>query len=194
MKKSLGAKTIVYPAPVLIIGSYGKDGKPNLMTAAWGGICSSIPPCIAVSVRKSRKTYENIVEQKSFTISILSEIHRKEADFFGLVTGKDIDKFEVAKLTPLKSDLVNAPYAKEFPLIIECKLIKEIELGSHIQFIGEIVDVKLDEEFIDEDGIIDINKLRPISFCPADGKYYGLGKNLGKSYDIGKDIMDKQKD
>lgn len=190
MKKSLGAKTIIYPAPVFIIGSYDSDENPDLMTAAWGGICSSIPPCIAVSVRPSRKTCENIMDKKAFTVSILSEVYRKEADFFGLISGKDIDKFKAAKLTPVKSGMVDAPYAKEFPLIIECKLINTFELGSHIQFIGEIVDVKLDEEFIDEDGKVNINKLKPISYCPANGKYYGLGKDLGKSYDIGKDLLE----
>ena len=70
MNKSLGAKTLIYPAPVLVVGTYDKAGKPNVMTASWGGICCSQPPCIAVSLRKATYSYNNILERKAFTISI----------------------------------------------------------------------------------------------------------------------------
>ena len=189
MKKSLGARTLVYPAPVFVIGSYDVHGKPDLMTASWGGICSSNPPCIAVSIRKSRMTYENIVERKAFTVSIPSEIHRKEVDFFGLVSGRSVDKFSATNLTPVKGQLVDAPYAKEFPMVLECKLLDTNAIGSHFQFVGEIIDVKLDEEFFEDEKTVNIEKLRPLLYSPANGKYYGLGKELGKIYSIGKDLV-----
>jgi hypothetical protein len=119
MKKSLGAKTLVYPAPVFVVGTYDSQGKPNVMTASWGGICCSQPPCVAVSLRKATYTYGNIVERKAFTISIPSEVNVAAADHFGLVSGRDEDKFATAKLTPVRSDLVDAPYVKEFPMIVE---------------------------------------------------------------------------
>jgi len=72
MKKSFGAKTLVYPTPVWIIGTYDKVGKPNAMTIAWGGICSSTPPCVAVSIRKATYTHGNIIERKAFTVNVLS--------------------------------------------------------------------------------------------------------------------------
>ena len=101
MKKSIGAKTIIYPAPVLIVGTYDKTGKPNVMTAAWGGICCSKPPCVAVSLRKATYSYGSIVENKAYTINIPSEKFVKESDYFGLVSGKTEDKFAAAGLTPV---------------------------------------------------------------------------------------------
>ena len=145
MKKSLGAKTIVYPTPVLVVGTYDKDGKPNVMTVAWGGICCSVPPCIAVSLRKATYSYGNIVSRKAFTVSVPSERHVKEADYFGIASGRAEDKFAATGLTPVRSDLVNAPYVQEFPLVLECRLAHTFELGLHTQFVGEILDVKIDE-------------------------------------------------
>jgi flavin reductase (DIM6/NTAB) family NADH-FMN oxidoreductase RutF len=187
MKKSLGAKTILYPTPVLIIGTYDKAGKPNVMTAAWGGICCSSPPCVAVSLRKATYSYGNIVEQKAFTINIPSEDYIKEVDYFGIVSGKNKDKFSDTGLTPVESNTVYAPYVKEFPLVLECKLLHTFEVGLHTQFIGEIMDVKADEDVIGEDGLPDIEKIKPFSFTPDRRTYYGTGKYLGKAFSIGKD-------
>ena len=93
MKKSLGAKTILYPTPVLVVGTYDNNGRPNVMTAAWGGICCSVPPCIAVSLRKATYSYHNIVQRKAFTVSVPSEQYVKDADYFGIASGKTEDKF-----------------------------------------------------------------------------------------------------
>jgi len=188
MKKSLGAKTIAYPTPVFVVGTYDKDGKPNVMTAAWAGICCSVPPCIYVSLRKATYTYGNILERKAFTVSIPSESHVKEADYFGIASGRDVDKFKATGLTPVKSDLVDAPYVKEFPLVLECKLLRHIEIGLHTEFIGEIVDVKADETILDKDGIPDIERIRPIVFSPEGHKYNGVGNFLGKAFSIGGEI------
>ena len=117
MKKSIGAKTIIYPTPVLVVGTYDKAGKPNAMTASWGGICCSKPPAIAVSLRKATYTHGNIVQRKAFTINIPSENYVREADFFGIVSGKREDKFSSSGLTAVKSELVDAPYVEEFPLV-----------------------------------------------------------------------------
>ncbi|HSQ39228.1 MAG TPA: flavin reductase family protein, partial [Anaerolineales bacterium] len=121
MKTSRGAKTIVYPTPVFIVGTYDDADKPNLMAAAWGGICCSRPPCVSVSLRKATYTYGNIVARGAFTVNIASEQYVKEADYVGLVSGRDVDKFAAAGLTPVKSDLVDAPYVAEFPMVLECK-------------------------------------------------------------------------
>ena len=187
MMKSLGAKTIVYPTPVFVVGSYDQDGKPNVMTAAWAGICCSYPPCISVSLRKATYSYANIMNRKAFTISVPSESHVKEADYFGIVSGKDVDKFKATGLTPVKSDLVDAPYVEEFPLILECKLLMQNEIGLHTQFIGEILDVKADQSVLGQDGISDIEKVRPIIFSPEGRKYHGIGKLLGEAFAIGRE-------
>ncbi|MBE7445938.1 MAG: flavin reductase family protein [Planctomycetia bacterium] len=188
MKKSLGAKTIVCLTPVFIVGTYDKTGKPNAMNVAWGGLCCSSPPSIAISLRKATYTYGNVVYRKAFTINIPSESHVREADYFGMVSGGKEDKFSVSGLTPVKSDLVDAPYIKEFSLILECKLTHTVEIGLHTQFIGEIMDVKADASVFGEEGTIDIEKIHPILYAPEVRAYYGAGRCLGKAFSVGKQI------
>lgn len=186
MKKSLGIKTIVYPTPVLIVGTYDREGVPNAMAVAWGGICCSEPAAIAISVRKARQTYDNLMNRNAFTVNIPSESYVKEADYFGIVSGKKEHKFEMSGLTPVKSDLVAAPYISEFPMVIECVVSKSIELGSHTQFIGVVKDVKVEESMLRADGVPDMSKIKPISFNPADRGYYGIGRYVAEAYSIGK--------
>ncbi len=188
MKRSLGAKTLLYPTPVCVVGTYDRAGKPNVMTAAWAGICCSSPPCIAVSLRKATYTYGNIMERKAFTISLPSEEYVKQADYFGMVSGRDEDKLSKARLTAVKGDQVDAPFVKEFPLALECKLLHTVEIGLHTEFIGEILDVKADEECLGPDGLPDIEKIRPILFSPDGRKYHGAGRLLGNAFSVGREI------
>lgn len=185
MKISIGAKSIVFPHPVFVVGTYDKSGKPNVMTAAWAGICCSQPPCVYVALREATYTYANIPERKAFTISIPSEKYVKEADYFGIVSGKTEDKFSSMKLTPVKSDLVDAPYVKEFPVVLECVLFKDVKLGLHTQFIGEIKDIKVEDTALKE-SVPDIEKIKPIIFNSANRTYYGIGKYLGDAFSIGR--------
>jgi flavin reductase (DIM6/NTAB) family NADH-FMN oxidoreductase RutF len=191
MKKSLGAKTILYPTPVLIVGTYDAAGKPNAMTAAWGGICCSSPPCVAISLRKATYTYGNVVQQGAFTINIPSEKYAREADYFGMVSGKKKDKFAETGLTPVRSALVNAPYIAEFPFALECKLIQQIELGLHTQFVGEILDIKADDTVLDAKGMLDIEKVKPFFYVPEANADFGTGKWLGAAFSIGGDVKKK---
>ena len=186
MKKSIGAKTIVFPTPVFIVGTYDKSGKPNMAAVAWGGICCSAPPCIAISLRKATYTYGNIISRKAFTVSIPSEKYIKEADYVGMVSGRDENKFATTKLTPIKSALVDAPYVLEFPFALECKVIRTIKIGLHTQFIGQIEDIKVDRNIFDKKGGLDIKKIKPFLFNPADRSYYGTGKYLANAFSIGK--------
>ncbi len=188
MKRSMGAKTLVYPTPVFVVGTYDENDRPNVMTVAWGGICCSRPPCVAVSLRKATYSYGNIVRREAFTVSVPSESHAKQADYFGLVSGKKEDKFSAAGLTPVRSELVDAPYVQEFPLVLECKLLHTFELGLHTQFVGEIVDVKADEEVLGEAGLPDMEKVRPMIFAPETRGYHGVGRFLGEAFSIGKQI------
>ena len=110
MKTSLGAKPLVYPTPVFIVGTYDAQGKPNAMAVAWGGICCSKPPCLSISVRKATYTHGNLMKREAFTVSIPSQEYLAEADYFGLVSGRDEDKFAVTGLTAVPSTLVDAPF------------------------------------------------------------------------------------
>lgn len=192
MKKSIGAKTIAYPTPAWVIGTYDKEGKPNVMTAAWAGICCSQPPCVAVSLRKATYSYASLMERRAFTVNIPSQKYAAETDYFGIASGRDEDKFKTAGLTAVKSDLVDAPYVAEFPLILECRIIHVHEIGKHTQFIGEILDVKADEEVLDKKGYPDIEKIKPIIYAPTIRKYYGIGEYLGDGYTVGLPLTKKE--
>ncbi len=186
MKKSLGAKTLLYPTPVLVVGSYHADGRPNVMTAAWGGIACSKPPCVCVSLRAATATHGNVVARKAFTISLPSGEQAAAADYFGLVSGRSVDKFSVTGLTPVKAEFVDAPYVAEFPLVVECKVVQVHELGLHTQFIGEIKDVKIEQACLDGDGHIDVGKLDPIAHAFEPGGYFALGALIGPALSIGR--------
>jgi len=186
MKQSLGARTIAYPMPVFVIGTYDHAGKPNAMVAAWGGICSSDPPSIAVSVRPTRYTYRNLMEKREFTISIPSEDYLRETDYFGIASGEDNDKFAATGLTPVRSTLVDAPFVREFPVVLECRVINRVDIRAHVQFIGEILDVKVDESVIGPDGKPDLSKIRPLGFDMARSEYFAMGPVVGKAFSAGR--------
>jgi len=188
MKKSIGARTILYPTPVLVVGSYDADGRANAMTAAWGGIACSKPPCVSVSLRAATASHGNIMARKAFTISLPGEANAAQADYCGLVSGRDHDKFAELGLTAVRSALVDAPYIAEFPLVLECAVVAVHELGLHTQFIGEIRDVKVDDVLLDESGAIDAARLRPILWMMGAG-YYAIGELVGKAYSIGKTLV-----
>ncbi|MCL2549380.1 MAG: flavin reductase family protein [Methanimicrococcus sp.] len=189
--KSLGPSTAAFPTPTWVIATYDKNGRANAMTAAWGGVANSSPASVFVAVRPDRYTYENILIKREFTICIPSEEHVKEADYFGIESGRDIDKIEAAGLTAVKAEKVNAPYIAEFPMHLECRLADRMNLGSHFVIIGQIVDVKAREEIMDHKDSIEIQKLKPIIYSPTDKNYYGVGEEIGNAFSIGKELKKK---
>lgn len=192
MKKSLGPNTLVYPTPVWVIGTYDQNGKTNVMTAAWGGICCSAPPCIAVSLREATYTHGCIMNRRAFTVNVGVERYAAEVDYFGLSSGRSVDKLAAAGLTAVMSEVVDAPYIAEFQLVLECKLKQVVEIGLHTQFIGEIIDVKADEEILGENNIPDISLLRPMIFSPGNRKYHGVGQMIGEAFALGKRLREKK--
>jgi flavin reductase (DIM6/NTAB) family NADH-FMN oxidoreductase RutF len=188
MKKSFGAKTLIFPTPVWCVGSYDLNGKANIMTIAWGGICCSKPPCVTISLRKATYTYSSIMERKAYTINVPHEKFAPEVDYVGMASGRNEDKFERTGLTPVKSNLVDAPYIDEFPMILECKVIHYHEIGLHTHFIGEILDVKVEESALLDDGRPDVAKIRPLVYSPEISEYLGIGRPVGKAYEIGKEV------
>jgi flavin reductase (DIM6/NTAB) family NADH-FMN oxidoreductase RutF len=188
MKRSRGAKTIVFPAPVFIVCTYDGAGQPNMMAAAWGGICCSRPPAVAVSLRAATHTYGSIAERGAFTINIASEEYLEEADYAGIVSGRDVNKFDRTGLTPVRSELVDAPYIAEYPVVLECQLRHTFELGLHTLFVGEILDVKAEANVYNDAGQIDIKKVRPLLWAPDGGGYYAVGDYLGPAFSVGKRV------
>jgi flavin reductase (DIM6/NTAB) family NADH-FMN oxidoreductase RutF len=185
MKKSLGPRTIPFPAPVWVVGSYDAAGRPNMMTASWVGICCSRPPCIAVSLRQQRYSYANLVARGAFTISVPSREHVKVVDYWGIVSGRDEDKLARSGLTAARSELVDAPYVAAFPAVMECRVLHTLELGSHTQFVGEILDVKVDEALLGSNGQPDFDRLA--LFVYAD-EYRAVGGIVAEAFTIGKEV------
>jgi flavin reductase (DIM6/NTAB) family NADH-FMN oxidoreductase RutF len=186
----MGARTILCPTPVLVVGTYDAEGRPNVSTAAWGGICCSKPPCVAVSFRAATMAHGNIMRRRAFTVSVPSSSYVREADYFGVVSGRDVDKFAASGLTAEPSGLVDAPYVSEFPLVLECAVRHVNELGLHTQFIGEIIDVKLDERCVDESGTMDAGSIDTFFFAPQDGHYYGGATRIATAFSVGRSLKE----
>ncbi len=182
MRKNFGVKTYVYPMPVFIVAAYDKNGAPCCMNAAWGGIYDTNQ--IMVCLSDDHKTTKNIIESGAFTVSVADAKHVTEADYVGIVSGNNLpDKMEKARLTITKSEFVNAPIINEFPMTVECKLLKFNEDGICI---GEIVNVSADEKVLGKDGQIDPLKLEAITYDPVHHTYIKLGEKVGNAFSDGK--------
>lgn len=180
MRKNFGAKPILYPMPVLIIGTYDENGKANAMNAAWGGIVGENEIIVDLG---SHQTTDNIIKNEAFTISVGDSEHMLECDYVGVVSGKnEPDKMSKAGFTTTKSELVNAPIISELPLVLECKL-KQVIDGC--KFIGEIVNVTADERILGDDGEISLDKFHPITYDCIHHGYYELGKRVGTAFSDG---------
>ena len=185
MRKNLGAKAILYPMPVLIIGTYDEKGTPNAMNAAWGGISEETE--ISICVDDSHKTAENVVKSGAFTVSIADKNNVVAADYVGIISGNnEEDKIAKCGWTAEKSELVNAPLFKELPLALECKL-KSYDKDS-CRLVGEIVNISADESILDDKGRISLEKFFPITYDPVGHTYRTLGDVVGKAFSDGKNI------
>ena len=173
-----GAKPLLLPMPVLIIGTYDENGVPNAMNAAWGTITDFQEITISLA---PHKTTENFAITGAFTISMATEDTVTACDYVGIVSANDVpDKFAKAGFHATKSEKVNAPLIDELPMALECK-VKSYEDDI---LIGEIVNVTADELVV-TDGKIDIQKLKPIAYDPTSNSYVTLGNVVGKAFSDG---------
>lgn len=189
MKTSLGAKTLASPTPTWVVCAYDKAGKATGATIAWGGICNGKPPSLTISLRAATYTHGCIMASRAYTVCIPRQDQAAVADYFGMASGREADKFAVAGLTAVKSELVAAPYIAEFPLVLECAVTHVTELGLHTQFVGEIQDVKADPDILDADGKIDLARMGAVIYAPGSRQYYGLGPLLGPGFSLGGSLM-----
>ena len=190
MKKNIGAELGICPTPVVVAGTYDENGKPNMATLAWVGVCCSDPPCVQVSIRKNRCTYAAIVARKAFSVNVPSARHIVETDYAGVASGRDSDKFAVTKLTPVSCSIIDAPMIMEFPISMECRLTHTLSLGTHDLFVGEILACWVDEAVLGGNGKPDPQKIDPPVFT-TDGRYFGLGGFIAASHNVGKKLLGK---
>ena len=180
MRHSFGAKTILYPMPVLIIGTYDANGIPNAMNAAWGGISEEAE--ISVCIDDGHKTAENLA-RGGFTVRVGDEKNLVACDYVGIVSGNKVpDKIKRAGWTVTKSELVDAPIFNELPLTLECKVIGYDKDTCILK--GRIVNVSADDS-ICTDGKIDLDKFTPITYDPVNHTYRKLGEAVGKAFSDG---------
>jgi len=172
-KREVKPQTILIPLPAVMVSCALPEGRPNIITVAWVGVACSEPPMISIAIRKTRHSHKIISESGEFVINIAGEDQLKAVDFCGVVSGKEVDKFKEAGLTPLKAKRVNVPLIKECPINLECSVRYTLELGSHDLFIGEILATHMDEEVLDNAGRPDIAKLKPFVYCTKAHQYWG---------------------
>lgn len=186
-KVSLSARTLLYPTPAVLVGSYDAAGVANVMTAAWAGICCSRPPCVAVSLRKATYSHGSIVARKAFTVSVPSVAQVAAVDHAGIASGREGDKLSALGLTAVRSELVDAPYVAECPVVLECRLAHSFELGSHTEFVGEILDVKAEAAVLGENGLPAVELVKPLLYVPGSEAYHAVGERVAKAFSVGRE-------
>lgn len=188
MFTSLGPQPFLTSVPVMLVGTYDSDGKPNVMPVAWGGLCCSQPPCLSVSIRKTSWTYRAICERKAFTVSIPDRKLVALADFCGLVSGRTVDKFTALGVTPASGEHVDAPYVSQCPVVMELLLRNTLELGSHVQFVGEIMDLKIRSDCLGEEGLPLLARIDGIQYAPLAKAYYSTGEFIARACAVGRTV------
>ncbi len=183
--RSLGSKTFAYPMPVFIIGTYGEDGTPNAMNAAWGGISNE--GRISICVDRSHKTAANAVKKGAFTVSIGEASQATACDYVGIVSGNKVaDKVSRSGLHAVRSDKVDAPRFEELRMCLHCRMVSYDE-GSSELLVGDIVDITADDSIL-TDGRVDPAKLRPLAFDPVNHAYLELGNAVAAAFSEGKKL------
>lgn len=175
----------MYPLPVLIIGTYDENGNPNAMNAAWGGMYDSDQVVLCLSA--SHKTTKNIMINRAFTVSFANKDNLLAADFVGIVSGnKDQNKMEKTGWTTTKSSFVNAPLIDQLPVCMECEYLKVTEEGN---IVGKIINVSIDEDYLDADDKVLTEKFCPIAYDPVNHTYLECSKAVGHAFKDGKDLI-----
>ncbi|MGC3976760.1 MAG: flavin reductase family protein [Paludibacteraceae bacterium] len=170
---------MIYPLPAAMISCGTSEEEYNILTISWMGTICTNPPMCYISVRPERHSYEIIKRTGEFVINLTNEELAYAADWCGVKSGKNVNKFEEMKLTPVKGEMINAPIIKESPLCIECKVKEIIPLGSHHMFIADVLNVQADARFINEEtDKFDIEKAILIAY--SHGHYYKLGEEIGR--------------
>jgi len=183
-KKKLGPQPMIWPHPTVLVGA-DVDGKPDFAAVAWTGVAASKPASITIALQPQRYSLKGIYENRTFSINVPSVDLVKEADYCGLVSGKDADKVKDCKFKVFYGELKTAPMIEECPVNLECEVAHILNLGSHMLVVGRV-----NESYISEgcltDGFPDMFKARPFVF--GHKKYYALGEAIADPFKSGWDI------
>lgn len=168
---------MLYPVPAVMVSCRRPGEKPNIITVAWAGTVCSSPAMVSVSVRKERYSYNILKETGEFVVNLVTKDLVRAADYCGVRSGRNVDKYTEMHLTELPSRLVEAPGIAESPVNIECRVTEVKELGSHDLFLAEVVSVTVEDRYLDENGRFDLNRAGLIAY--SHGEYFELGKKAG---------------
>lgn len=168
---------MLYPVPAVMVSCQRPGEKPNIITVAWAGTVCSSPAMLSISVRKERHSYGILKETKEFVVNLVTEDLVRAADYCGVRSGRDVDKYRETRLTELPSKTVKAPGIEESPVNIECRVREVIPLGSHDLFLAEVTGVTIEDKYLDKNGKLDLNRAGLIAY--SHGEYFGLGKKAG---------------
>lgn len=175
-KQKWKAGNMLYPLPVVLV-SVADGETQNILTVAWAGTVCTNPPMVSISVRPERYSYEMIKKSGEFVLNLTTKELVYAADYCGVKSGRDVDKFRELKLTALPAEQVKAPLIEQSPVNIECRVVQIQNLGSHDLFLAEVLAVHADEKYLDEKGRFDLSKADPVVY--SHGTYYNLKEPLG---------------
>jgi len=189
-KVLMGPTTLVYPTPTLLVGA-DVAGRPNFMTAAWGGVTNSEPPMISVAIRPGRYTYKGVSQNLTFSVNIPSVDLLKETDYCGIKSGSKVNKTEACQFKVFYGKLGNAPLIEQCPVNLECRVMYTLSLGSHSLFIGRIEETYVSETCL-IDGKPDIDKIKPFLYVVEPTRQYrAFGQILAGAFRVGLEVGDK---
>lgn len=187
----MGPQTLIYPMPVLLVGS-NVNNKPNFMAVAWGGIANGEPPMISVAIRRTRHTLKGIRQNSTFSVNIPSSDMVREADYCGITSGSKVNKVDVCRFKVFYGKLGNAPLIEQCPINLECKVMNTLDLGSHALVIGRIEETHVSESCLTDDKL-DVNKIKPMTYIMSPAtQYQALGEVLAKAFSIGNRLKPRQ--
>lgn len=176
-KVAQGLRPGLLPVPAAMITCVDGEGHPNIITLAWVGVACSSPPMLTIAVRPHRHSAPMLKSTGDFVVNIPGEDLLWATDVCGMLSGKDVDKFEAARLTPVPASKVKPPLIAECPVNIECVLRHTLALGSHDLYIGEVVAVHIESDCLDPAGKWDAGKIKTFAYCT--GTYWSLGEQIG---------------
>ena len=168
---------MLYPVPAVMVTVQDAEGKSNIITIAWTGTVCTNPPMLYISVRPERYSYHMLEETGEFVVNMTTKKLAKAADYCGVRSGRDVDKWKETGLTPEKAQAVNVPLIAESPVNIECRVKDVLKLGSHHMFLAEVLAVDVDESLLDMGGRLALEKAEPVVY--SHGEYYGLSELMG---------------
>lgn len=177
MKQNFKPGTMIYPLPAVLVSCGATPDEYNVLTVSWTGTICSNPPMCYVSIRPERHSYDIIKRTGAFVINLTNRDMEFATDFCGVKSGRECNKFEMANLTPQKAEFVDAPIVLESPVSIECKVVEVKPLGSHDMFIAEVVNVVVEDSYLQENGQLDMAAMNLLAY--NHGQYFDVTNPRG---------------